>query len=74
MFGPTFKEEDLSLAKSTKIRERFNLELRLEAFNAFNRVVFGAPNADISVPQSFGMITSEANSPRNAQIAMKLNF
>ena len=74
LFGPTFKEEDLSLSKSTRIRERFNLELRLEAFNAFNRVVFGSPNSDISVPQSFGMITSQANSPRNAQIAMKLNF
>ena len=74
LFGPTFKEEDLSLTKTTVIRERFNLELRLEAFNAFNRVVFGAPSSDISVPQSFGMITSQANSPRNAQVAMKVNF
>jgi hypothetical protein len=50
------------------------LELRLEAFNSFNRVIFGGPNSDISVPQSFGFITSQANSPRSAQIAMKLNF
>jgi TonB dependent receptor len=74
LFGPTFKEEDLSLSKRTMIRERFNLELRLEAFNAFNRVIFGTPNSDISVPQSFGFITSQANLPRTAQIAMKLNF
>jgi hypothetical protein len=74
VFGPTFEDEDLSLSKSTKIRERFGLELRLEAFNAFNRVIFGGPNADIAVPQSFGTITSQANSPRTAQIAMKLNF
>ena len=80
LFAPFYKNEDLSVSKVTVIKERFNLELRLEAFNAFNRVVFGAPsgtaslNFDVSNPSNFGKITTTANLPRNAQIAMKLNF
>ena len=72
--GPAFLNEDLSLSKVFPIRERLNFELRLETFNSFNRVVFGNPAANISVLQSFGQITTQANSPRNAQIAAKLNF
>jgi hypothetical protein len=72
--GPAFLNEDLSLSKATTIKERLNLEIRLETFNAFNRVVFGAPITNVAVPQSFGQITSQANSPRNAQLAVKLNF
>jgi hypothetical protein len=72
--GPAFLNEDLSLSKATTIKERLNLEIRLETFNAFNRVVFGAPITNVAVPQSFGQITTQANSPRNAQLAVKLNF
>jgi hypothetical protein len=72
--GPAYKDEDISLSKRTVIKERCNFELRLEAFNTFNRVVFGAPAANISVPQSFGQVTTQNNSPRNAQITAKLNF
>ncbi len=72
--GPMYSDEDLSLSKITKIKERLNFEIRLEAFNAFNRVVFGVPSSDISVPSTFGQITTMANSPRNMQVALKLNF
>jgi hypothetical protein len=72
--GPVYLDEDLSLSKVFPIKERLNFEIRLETFNTFNRVVFGNPASNISVPQSFGQITSQANSPRNAQIAAKLNF
>jgi hypothetical protein len=66
--------ENLSLSKRTTIRERFNFEIRLEAFNAFNRVVFGNPAADVSNPTTFGRITSQANPAREAQLTVKLNF
>ncbi len=64
----------MSLSKTTVIKERFVFELRLETFNAFNRVVFGAPYSNISNPSAFGMITTQANSPRNAQLVGKLDF
>ena len=72
--GPVYKDEDLSVSKAIKLRERLNFEIRLETFNTFNRVVFGNPAANISSPLSFGQITSQKNSPRNAQIAARLNF
>jgi hypothetical protein len=72
--GPGFANEDLSLSKNTRIAERFNLELRLEAFDSFNRAIFGTPGSNISNPSQFGVISSQANSPRTCQIAMRLVF
>ncbi len=72
--GPSYFNEDLGLVKNVKIYERFNLQFRLEAFNALNRVVFSNPASNVSVPQTFGVITGQANSARNGQIAMKLTF
>ena len=74
VFGFFYMNENLSLAKNTRIKERLALDLRLETFNTFNRVVFGNGGTDISNPSAFGKVTNMANSPRNAQIAIKLVF
>ena len=47
--------------------------LRGEFFNAFNRVVFGAPVANISAA-NFGRVTSQANAPRQGQVAARIDF
>lgn len=52
-------------------REASRLQFRAEAFNAFNRVQFGAPNTSVGLT-SLGAITSQANSPRAIQLALKL--
>ena len=49
------------------------LTFRAEWFNAFNRTVFGAPQANVSNAQ-FGRITSQANPPRQGQLALRLDF
>lgn len=72
--GPVSADEDFGLVKRTPITARVNFELRLEAFNAFNRVQFGGPNTDITNPSGFGQITGQANGPRNAQVVGKINF
>ena len=36
--NPGYAETELTLKKATRITERFNFELRLDAFNVFNRV------------------------------------
>ncbi len=66
--------ENVTLSKATTIKESVKLDLRFEVFNLFNRVAFGNPSADISNVSSFGRITSQANLPRQAQIAVKLIF
>jgi hypothetical protein len=65
---------DLSLAKQFTIREEMNIELRLEARNAFNHPVFGTPDTSVDDP-SFGQISyTSGNGPREVQLAIKFNF
>jgi len=68
--GPATNRTDLSLMKDVPIRERLRLQLRGEAFNAFNQVTLGAPSTSASAA-NFGRITS-ASSGREIQLAMKL--
>jgi hypothetical protein len=65
--------ENFGLMKRTAIREQVNLEFRFEMFNAFNRVIFGGPNANFSDPFNFGKVTGSAGG-RTAQFALKLNY
>jgi hypothetical protein len=71
--APAFLNENLGLIKRTALTERFTLTFRAEFFNIANRTVFGAPNGNISNLQ-FGRISSQANSPRQGQLALRLEF
>jgi hypothetical protein len=62
---------DLSFFKQFQIREKYNLQFRSEFFNAFNRARFGGPNTSVTSNQA-GVITSQANIPRQIQFALKL--
>jgi len=65
---------DASLFKTFPVHERMNLQFRLEAFNLTNTVWFGAPGTTVGTT-SFGVITpSQANDPRNMQLALRLLF
>jgi hypothetical protein len=70
---PIFNE-DFSVIKRTYIKERMNLEFRAEFFNVFNRVVFSAPSTNFNALNTFGFVFGQANTPRNIQFALKLNF
>jgi hypothetical protein len=73
---PGTRNADLSLFKQiplTRIREGMRLEARLEALNSFNHPQFAPPNMTVG-SASFGTVTSQANSPRQAQFALKLYF
>lgn len=64
---------DISIFKNTQITERFRLQFRAEAFNAFNRVQFGVPNTSIN-STAFGVVNSQQNIPRNIQLALRMTF
>jgi hypothetical protein len=69
----SFNQLDLGLHKSFRLwNERSNFDLRGEAFNALNKVNYGAPTSSRS-SGSFGAITS-AFPPRQLQVAAKLSF
>ena len=65
------KNENVSLGKSFPITERFRLDFRAEAFNLLNRTIFGNPSTNLN-SNTFGLVTSQANSPRQMQLALKL--
>jgi hypothetical protein len=65
------RSENISLGKSFALTERFRLDFRAEAFNLFNRIVFSNPNTSLN-SSSFGLVTGQANSGRQMQMALKL--
>jgi hypothetical protein len=71
--GPLGFQDDLSAIKEFPIYEDFRLQFRVEAFNVLNKVQFGLPNGTFN-SSGFGTITSQANSPRNVQLALKMMF
>ena len=71
--APAFLNENFGLLKRFSVKERFTVTVRGELFNAFNRTVFGAPQGNVS-NALFGRITGQANSPRNGQVALRLDF
>ena len=56
-----------------RVREGMKVEFRVEAQNAFNHPVFGAPDTYVD-DQSFGTISYTSNNPREVQLALKVYF
>jgi hypothetical protein len=82
--GPAYFDLDAALSKSIRFTERFNLDLRLEAFGATNTPQFyfnntnGTPSGGTAAgttlgSSSFGDITS-ASGGRVLQLGLKFNF
>jgi hypothetical protein len=71
--GPGIANYDFSLFKNFPIKERLKGELRVESFNTFNRVQFGQPGSQAGTT-TFGVISSQANTPRELQGALKILF
>jgi len=70
--GPDRINIDLSLAKTTEIKERLKMEIRADFFNALNHTEFQNPNINIG-SQLFGQISSTYD-PRIIQLAARLTF
>jgi hypothetical protein len=68
--APGVRNFDLSMFKNFDLR-RATLQFRVEALNAFNTVQFSGPNTSVT-SSSFGVITAQANAPRQMQFGLKL--
>jgi hypothetical protein len=71
--APGLRNIDLSIFKQFAVTNLIKTELRAEAFNAFNTPQFAAPDTGVS-DSTFGVISSQANTPRQVQIALKVLF
>lgn len=83
IYYPGLEDVDIGLQKQTKITERISFNLRTDAFNLFNHVNLGSPNASFtpgSAAGSFGQISStrfpigDFGSSRQLQVSAKLVF
>ncbi len=75
--GPNFVNTDMALSKYFRLpKEGHRIQLRAEAFNAFNRVNFGNPSPSIASPTTFGEITGYATgaAARVMQFAGRYEF
>jgi hypothetical protein len=71
--NPASRNLDLSLVRDFPVTERARFELRADAFNLTNYVVFSAPQSTLGNP-NFGVISGQANTPREMQFALKFMF
>ena len=71
--APNSYNESFGLMRRIRIKERATLTIRSEFFNAFNRTLFGAPASNVSA-SNFGFVSSQANSPRQGLMSMRLDF
>jgi hypothetical protein len=67
---------DLSIRKNLKVWEKTNLEFSAVSTNVLNHLVFsnGGFTASSSGSAGFGEVTSQSNSPRQIQIAVRASF
>ena len=68
---PGVRNFDLSLFKNFDLSTTVKVQFRVEALNAFNFVQFSGPNTSVT-SSSFGLISSQANAPRQLQFGLKL--
>ena len=72
LVGPGTRTADLYVRKEFPLGKRARLEVRGEAFNAFNHPNFGLPDNDLASP-NFGRVL-EAGAPRLVQFGLKLIY
>lgn len=70
--GPGYFNANLALERHVLVRDRYDIDLRGEAFNLFNRANFNDPNATVGNAQA-GVISGTSD-PRVMQVALKVSF
>lgn len=64
---------DLSVFKNFRVTERIKVQFRTEMLNAMNTPQFGGLNTGVT-SSSFGVVSSQANAPRQIQFGLKILF
>jgi len=76
VWGPGIANFDLSMSKAVRVRERYQIQFRADAFNAMNTPHFSNPGTTCCTAQSagFGVITGTSNPPRQLQLGLHVAF
>jgi hypothetical protein len=73
VYGPGQQTLNVAMGRKFSMTERAQLQLRLEAFNALNKVNLGTPNRFVNTAQ-FGTITESSTPGRQVQLSARLSF
>lgn len=65
---------DLALSRKFRFTERWSTTFSAQLFNAFNVVQFADPSVSLQSPQTFGVLSSQLNSPRIVQLGLHFDF
>ena len=78
VWGPGLVNFDLTMAKAVRFKERYEVKVRVDAFNAMNTPHFSNPGTTCCTAQSagFGVITgtNSATPPRQLQLGVHFAF
>ncbi len=69
----SYKDVDFSIHKSFLLTQRATMQFRAEAFNALEQTVFSNPNTSVA-SSLFGIVLTQANTPRVYQFAINTSF
>ncbi len=73
LYGPTTKDWDIGLQRKIPIHESMSLNVKFDAFNAFNTPNFSTPNTALG-SSSAGQITGTVNDNRDLQASATFYF
>jgi hypothetical protein len=71
--NPAYFNQDISIQRDVRLSGTARLKVGIEVFNLFNTVVFGGINTNIT-NANFGRVSSQANTPRVAQLKVRVEF
>jgi len=72
--GLPYWNMDMGLKKRVNITERINFEFDTAFTNILNHVRFADPSFDTSSPSSFGTSSGQANTPRQMEFGLRVNW
>jgi hypothetical protein len=65
---------DATASKDFRVRERIGATLIIQANNVLNHFQPSTPSLNIDSPQTWGVVTSQANTPRQMQFGLRIHF
>ena len=76
VLGPSYRNSDVSLSKTVRLREQMGASFQVDAFNLTNTPHYSDPNTTCCTAQnpSFGQITGTNGTPREIQLGGHFTF
>lgn len=71
---PKVPNADLSMFKTFRLHETWNMQFRAEAFNALNSPQLGSPSTSLTSTSAGTVGLTQSNDPRNFQLSLRLRF